>query len=176
LKKVKIVLFLAAALALALPAIGNAYTWFSYGGHTYALTNNAEPWLTAEAEAVTQGGHLVTINNAAEESWLSTTFGTTNQLYIGFTDQAVEGTWVWISGEPVTYTNWASGEPNNFTGEDYAVMNSFGIQWNDLHGGGNIYGIIEVSPQVIPLPPSALLLGSGLLGLGAVGWRLRRKE
>ena len=29
---------------------------------------------------------------------------------------------------------------------------------------------------VVPIPPSALLLGSGLLGLGLVGWRRREKK
>jgi len=48
---------------------------------------------------------------------------TASNLWIGFTDQASEGTWEWISGEAVTYTNWASGEPNDANGEDYAVMN-----------------------------------------------------
>ena len=85
-KKVKIVLFLAAALGLALPGLGHAYTWFRYGGHNYALTSGAVPWLTAETEAVTQSGHLVTINDAAEESWLRTTFGT-EIFHIVFTDQ-----------------------------------------------------------------------------------------
>ena len=35
----------------------------------------------------------------------------------GLTDQAVEGTWVWSSGQAVTYTNWASGQPNDY--DDY---------------------------------------------------------
>jgi len=48
---------------------------------------------------------------------------TASNLWIGFTDQASEGTWEWISGEAVTYTNWASGEPKDANGEDYAVMN-----------------------------------------------------
>ncbi len=35
-------------------------------------------------------------------------------------------------------------------------------------------GQIQLSSSAVPLPPSMLLLGSGLLGLGALGWRRRQ--
>jgi hypothetical protein len=174
LKKAKIVLALAVAFGLALPGLGHAYTWYSYGGHNYALTTGVLSWDAVEAEAVAQGGHLATVNDAAEQSWLFTTFGQ-HPYWIGFTDQAVEGTWVWTSGDPVTYTNWDLNEPDNSNDEDYAVMNwhSTDSGWNDWREGNHLTGIIEVASQVVPLPPSAWLLGSSLLAL--VGWRRFRK-
>ena len=61
----------AAALALGLSVSGTAqaYTWYSYGGHEYALTSTRAAWVTNEAEAVGLGGHLVTINDAAADHW-----------------------------------------------------------------------------------------------------------
>ena len=42
-------------------------------GHTYyLLTQNT--WTASEAEAVTLGGHLVTINDSAENDWVLNTF------------------------------------------------------------------------------------------------------
>jgi hypothetical protein len=41
-------------------------------------------------------------------------------------------------------------------------------------GGTFISGSTPLSATIVPLPPSVLLLSSGLLGLGAVGWRRRK--
>lgn len=111
-------------------------------GHWYDLVSSGDngSWDNAENNAIALGGHLVTINDAAEEAWLRANFvavdGQHIRYWIGFNDAAVEGTWVWASGEPVTYTNWDSDEPNNMMpppiGEDYAVLN-----WNLTTGGWN---------------------------------------
>jgi len=151
-------------------------------GHYYQLLTPAS-WTESEAAAQLLGGHLVTINDAAENTWVFNTFfaltpaAVAPSLWIGFTDQASEGNFVWASGEPVTFTSWYGGEPNNTpnadpTGEDYASLR--GPQnagphpsWNDLpnDGGGEIgrvYGVVEV-----PEPTAAALLGLGMVML----WR-----
>ena len=80
-------------------------------GHLYyLLTTNS--WTLAEAEAVSLGGHLVTINDDAEQKWVYSTFGA-NEIWIGLTDRDVEGTFQWVSCETSTYRNWDPGEPNN---------------------------------------------------------------
>src|SRR5262245_20361461 len=84
----------------------------------YLLTQNN--WTVSEAEAIGLGGHLATINDEAENGWVSSTFsnfgGVARALWIGLNDAAIEGTFVWASGWPVGYKNWAPGEPNNATG------------------------------------------------------------
>ena len=116
-------------------------------GHFYKQVGPMT-WAEAEAYAVSVGGHLVTINDQIEQDWLAAPF-TQPKLWIGMNDRAVEGTWVWSSGEPVTYENWTPGEPNNYQGEDAAVMNwtdpwgMFG--WNDLPDSGTDGAIVEVA-------------------------------
>ncbi|HEX7863031.1 MAG TPA: FG-GAP-like repeat-containing protein [Verrucomicrobiae bacterium] len=112
-----------------------------YNGHAYALTASSVTWAAAEAEAVGRGGHLVTINNAAENTWVNAVFGSG---WIGFTDQASEGDFTWISGESSTFTAWSGGEPNNSGGaENWAGMLSSGV-WNDYGAVSTLRGIIEV--------------------------------
>ncbi|MFZ4526239.1 MAG: DUF4347 domain-containing protein [Chlorobium sp.] len=119
---------------------------YTYNGHTYLLIN-ASTWLEAEAEAVKLGGHLVTINNQEENNWLVKTFGN-DCFYIGLTDQAQEGVWKWISGEPVTYIHWISGEPNNAGDEDYSHLNWMYIGgWNDI----NNYASYTTSKAIIEI-------------------------
>jgi hypothetical protein len=115
-------------------------------GHNYYLLETNYP-IVAEAQAVELGGHLVTINDAAENAWVLTTFGNyggvPRELQIGLTDEGHEGQWVWMSGEPVTYLNWSPVEPNNGAGfyphENYALMYPTGDpwplgSWNDIEG------------------------------------------
>ena len=60
---------------------------------------------------------------------------TTGGAYIGLTDEVTEGTFLWVDGSQMTYSNWNAGEPNNVGGvEHYVALNSNGT-WNDTPGG-----------------------------------------
>jgi len=131
-------------------------------GHLYYLLA-ATYWTNAEAQAIGLGGHLVTINDAAENVWVLDTFGNfdgvSRVLHIGFTDEGKEGQWRWLSGEPVTYVNWAGGEPNNGMGifpyENQCVMYGEADPrrglWNDMMGSlseQQYFGVVEVAPRI----------------------------
>src|SRR5262245_50261975 len=73
--------------------------------HLYYLLSSST-WTASEAEAIGLGGHLVTINDAAENQWILNTFSPLtgvpeSRLWIGLKDTAIEGEFVWASGEPV---------------------------------------------------------------------------
>ena len=137
-------------------------------GHTYTVTSEPTGIEAARAQAQAIGGHLVTINNEAENVFLLNTFGQFfNNLqadaWIGLSDEVTEGTYLWDNGDSFNYSNWAIGEPNNYAGcgagsnEDYNIIrlwasnpNVAGV-WNDLptvsvcQNAGSWRGIIEVS-------------------------------
>ena len=116
---------------------------YEYNGSIYRLTT-AGTWQQAQAQAQSLGGNLVTVNNQAEQDWLVTTFGPTERLWIGLTDEVTEGQFRWASGETSTYTNWLPGEPNNAGNEDYVEMNYGGAgKWNDWTSTVSLRGIIE---------------------------------
>lgn len=100
----------------------------NYNGHSYYRSTGSMTWTNARQACINMGGHLVTITSAAENNFV---FNTWPSGWIGFTDEAVEGQWRWVTGESVTYTNWNGGEPNNANNEDYAQFVNGG-RWNDL--------------------------------------------
>jgi hypothetical protein len=121
-------------------------------GHMYKYVPTANiTWDNAAVAALNQSfegstGYLITITNATEQFFLDNNINAQN-LWIGLSDAANEGTWTWQQGpeqNTVVYTNsapvsgqfnaWASNEPNNLGNEDYAVakwLNS-SSSWNDF--------------------------------------------
>jgi hypothetical protein len=154
----------------------------SNGNKYYLLTQNT--WSGSEAEAVGLGGHLATINNAAENSWVTSTFSNFQNvpraLWIGLNDVSVEGRFVWVSGQPVAYTNWGPDEPNDYLDiEDWAhIFPSNDTaerypKWNDAPNQTNAFGYVfhgVVEINAVP-EPSTLLLAT--LALAAVGRLMR---
>ena len=95
-------------------------------GHRYYLLDQAL-WAVSENEAVALGGHLVTINNALENQWVYDTFASYDSndlnLWIGYTDQAAEGIFVWSSGETPGFVNWYGPEPDDWgDAQDHAFI------------------------------------------------------
>ena len=121
--------------------------------HTYYLLASAN-WTTSRGWAVALGGDLTTINDADENEWVRVNVlgsgGVDRRGWIGYNDEALEGTFVWSSGQASTYTNWNSGEPSNSGGiEDYTEMLGSNGRWNDQSNtpvGLSVFGIVEVNP------------------------------
>ena len=155
----------------------------SVGGndHFYELIDRGDfiAWLDAQAAAQVAGGYLASITSQAENDFIA---GLTGGLeaYVGATDAAVEGAFVWVNGDPFGYSNWAFNEPNNDVapaspeGEDYVVINPpnnpLGT-WNDLPNSPlrvTAY-VVEYDTTPVPEPSTLLLLGGAL-----VPWAVRR--
>lgn len=156
-------------------------------GHQYTLLDRST-WTEGEAAAVAMGGHLVSVNSREEHDWLVSTFlsgaDSTRILWIGLTDAASEGNFIWTSGEPLTFTFWYPGEPNDYsqTGgpENYVTMNwQYNIagagalpgQWNDDVNTGPVAtrgpkGPFFAVAEVVPEPAASSLILFGLLGVG----------
>jgi len=176
-----------AATVLAGPFINPA------NGHAYHFLS-ADTWENSQSAAVGLGGHLVTINDLAEQTWVFATFGTIlgsdRNLWIGLTDKSSEGTFSWISGEPVTFTNWATGEPsNNLQGQPESYVHIWRPNppslpqlrqpgtWNDIVNDPSPYfAILDIAPihgvvEVVPEPGAWMFLP-----LAVMASLLRRKR
>ena len=57
--------------------------------------------------------------------------GISDNVWIGATDSANEGTWLWTDDTEVNYTNWADGEPNNSGNNEDCGGQYSNEEWND---------------------------------------------
>ncbi len=84
--------------------------------------------------AQTLGASLVSVQSAAENQCIINSLNSMGQggvIWIGFSDEAAEGSFVWYDQSPLGYTNWAPGEPNQSGDEDCTQIYPDGM-WNDL--------------------------------------------
>lgn len=177
------------------------YEWYDYNDHQYAITLDYNPWVDAEAEAQAVGGHLVTVNDAAENVWLSDAFqgyytrddpGWTwsSFVWIGLYQTQFEsqpyqpgGEWFWASGEPVDYVapiwhgDWFDPGVNHaylHTASHPDPGTWLNGSWSDTPPGANPRGIIELDRSV-PEPATFIIAAIGLLSLTFLLLRRRRR-
>lgn len=98
--------------------------------HAYKLTYR-QTIEEAIAQASSEDAYVVSINDKAEEKWLSSIYGN-SRYWIGLSDAEEEGTWKWFSGELVKYTNWGAyeSEGGNTETKDYVMTGYFGWGWH----------------------------------------------
>lgn len=144
-------------------------------GHYYELVSpeGGITWTDAKVEAesllhLATPGHLVTLGDQAEWDFVRSTFPQA-YTWIGLTDEADEGRFQWVTGEPLGFSAWKPNEPNNAGDEDYVHYDSGG--WNDFHNRKTVYSedfphhyVVEYA---VPEPG-----GLVLLSLAAVGFVL----
>lgn len=119
---------------LLVPSIVYAGTYFAGTGHYYEriLIPGNITWHQCRDSAISAGGYLATATSQEENDFLAN-LANPYATFLGGTDEAVEGQWHWITGEPWLFTAWRSGEPNNaWNDEDYIGLDPVDRQWNDM--------------------------------------------
>ena len=205
------------ALSLASPLV-LAGEIFEFGGHTYKIISKPATWDAAAAAAAEMNlagkpGYLARINSAREnaailnavmdhlteaqrEASLAEDGSETPFIWLGGSDKAREGQWVWsdngdqfwegdFNGKPVggLYSNWGV-QPDSATGDEDALAMGLGDwpepfydlgragEWNDLDGNTALAYVVEFSDvtdlRVAIEEPS---VGAMHSGIGLVrGW------
>ena len=128
-----------------------------YGDRPYQICAGANvqqrTWQQAEmACAATPGYALASANTQLENEFIYTSVAMSlnppiDSVWLGATDYCdtnmdlindCEGTWVWVTGEPWVYTNWATNgadpdEPNNIDGIEHCLQigRNGDATWND---------------------------------------------
>lgn len=102
-----------------------------YGPGFICLQTNLLPWQSSQDAATANGANLVSIR-CPEQNQRLTELNSSDQVWVGASDSASEGDWVFLDGGSATYTNWATGQPNNYGDAHCMEFNylSTGF-WND---------------------------------------------
>ncbi|NNE14965.1 MAG: HYR domain-containing protein [Saprospiraceae bacterium] len=115
----------------------------AFGGHHYYCSTQPKEWNTAQQTCINNGGHLAVINSAEENNFLANIL-TLQSAWIGCSDAQNEGTFEWVNGDALNYTNWYPGQPNDYNyNQDYVELLNNG-QWNDQYNTYALEYIMEI--------------------------------
>ena len=101
--------------------------------HKYFLSDEKDTWLNAQNICESFGGHLVVINDAAENLFLQN--NTIYSMHMGLNDINQEGTYEWVNGDPVTYTNFDF--ESNSESNDFGYFRGWNAAWTMKAGDVN---------------------------------------
>jgi len=115
--------------------------WRQYHGRCYKYVATKMTWPDAEKNCLDLCGNLVSISDAAEQSFVRGVVKVNkNSVWIGGHDRVKEGFWLWSDGTKMTYTGWSGGEPNNGgAGQDCMQMYAGRLsgEWDDYNCSGH---------------------------------------
>ena len=111
----------------------------SFGDSCYEVFGEPLAWVDAEARCVAWGGHLASVESVPEDTFLEfwpQVLGLTpangSGIWIGGTDAALDGVFLWANGSPVLVNGWAPGQPNDGAGVDCIEKRNDGTDlWYD---------------------------------------------
>jgi hypothetical protein len=118
-----------------------------FGNHHYAVISDLATWHVARRKCEEMGGHLVTIETSKEETFVRQLIDKTTKfsVWLGASDEEVEGTWLWITGKPVTQVRIPDRllDKDEKIGEHHLAYNGTSHDYNDWYAGGRAMFVCE---------------------------------
>ena len=108
-----------------------------FNGKWYRVYLEQTTWPVARDKCKTLGGQLAVVPDAPTHAFLKELKPDVG-LWLGATDEKLEGAWRWVDGTEMKFKAWASGEPAGRRAENYLFL--IHGAWED-HSNGR--------PQVI---------------------------
>jgi hypothetical protein len=162
-----------------------------FEGRTYYLLAS-KWWHESEQEAVSLGGHLVTIDSVAEHNFIYNNFGPTAlanaptsgkvNLWMGLCDPLMDQNYEWCDGAAIDYLNFFPDQPQrNHSDEMFMGIRVRGSnssvpvgKWIDIVSDTRLgdlnFGVVEVVPE-----PSLVVMMIGSSAC-AIAWMIRQRS
>jgi hypothetical protein len=103
-----------------------------FDGKWYHVYLERMSWRNARDKCKRLGGQLAVVPDEATGTFLRE-LSEGLELWLGATDEKVEGLWMWVDGTKMTYKNWSGEGPDNSHGREHflTLSNDKGL-WNDV--------------------------------------------
>ena len=117
----------------------------SVGEKIFKTAGSEKTFQDAQQICTQAGGQLPSPRSAAENEALTQLATAQNKAaFLSMSDTRKEGTFIYPTGEPLVYSNWAPQEPNNDGGSENCVEIFPNGKWNDKVCGEQRLVICEV--------------------------------
>jgi len=121
------------------------------GVQRYHFCPSGRTYDEAVAHCGAQGAAVVTIHDPSEAAWLRDMGQQKGgDFWLGLTDRALEGTFVWADGTALDYANWSDNEPNGMTEAEDCVVKTWDGRWMDVDCSA-YYGVACEEPCPGPI-------------------------
>lgn len=130
-----------AECSLGFPALagGDRFVTDPATGHCYvSFDDDQQTFASAQTACIAAGGHLASITSSAEQALVASIHNVLQNPWIGLTDELVEGSFGWITGEAMSFNGFATGQPDGGGPEDCVNLFAAAIappgetsRWND---------------------------------------------
>ncbi|KAL6466566.1 hypothetical protein MHYP_G00243700 [Metynnis hypsauchen] len=93
--------------------------WTKFMFSCYYMSVIGKTWEESRQDCRMKEADLVIINSREEQQFVS---GLGKTLWIGLTDQAIEGHWKWVDDTSLGTGYWLPGEPNNLHSQGHSLF------------------------------------------------------
>ncbi len=114
-----------------------------FDGNEYFLSDQKAPWTEQLALAQSVDASPVVVDSPAKNRFILD--NTSESVWLGLTDSATEGTFVWVDGTPLSFENFASCCSTNSESHDYASLNFWDGKWAVESNGVYRRVVVEVA-------------------------------
>ncbi|XP_032397150.1 CD209 antigen isoform X2 [Etheostoma spectabile] len=90
--------------------------WRKFENSCYYTSTGSKNWTRSREYCQSKGADLAIIKSQAERRFINGLYTSDKEVWIGLTDEGVEGQWVWVDGTPLTTAYWDKGQPNSYKG------------------------------------------------------------
>nr|XP_057939257.1 CD209 antigen-like protein C [Doryrhamphus excisus] len=114
----------------------------------YSSSLAKKTWYLSRNYCQGNGADLVIINSKEEMEFVNGLFTNNKEVWMGLTDEGVEGQWKWVDGTSLTTAYWADSQPNSYNGNqdcaEFWHRSSGKAEWNDEKCSSHRYWVCEM--------------------------------